>query len=663
MEIVCIVLLCLSFGMASVSAWKIETVDSNPLGSYQGGTAIALDSSGDPNIAFVHWNNKSIRYATKSGESWLVMPVSSPTYAYPDPSLKIGINGIPQLVYYDVVNFGNPAIVYAILQMGTWSKQKIDKSSMPSSSGASHALALDSYDRPHVVYTGYNDYSLKYAWFDNAEGKWKNETVDPYANMGPFSSAAIDSSNHLHVAYISKDQRSLEYYYYDGLTWTNTTVYNGGNSYAVGSYCSIDVDGSGKPHIAFAKNYNELNYARFDGTQWIIVRVPGQYAADVSIDVTEAGLPSIAFTDHGNGTNAELKYTWYDGQQWRVQVIDTDGDTGHGSKLAVDSAGAAHIVYYDDSPVTVHRLLYAVNHAPILNSIGSKEVNLGNTISISLTATDAEGDPLTYSTSTLPSGATLTGSTFSWTPGAGQVGNFPVTITVSDGIFIDSEMITITVNSAPTPVPTVTGITPATGPLAGGTSIIITGTGFTGATAVNFGSTPATSYTVNNATQITAISPAGTGTVDIRVTSSGGTSETGSVDQFTYAPPLPPGQTPCTSCMVINNPGVYVLQNDILNSTATKCIDIRSSDVTFDGNGHTIDGIGTTFSTGIYAMMYPQMIRVTIKNVTVTDWSSGIDTSYAITEVLNSNALRNSESGISIWNAPDGTHQGKQSNQ
>ena len=52
--------------------------------------------------------------------------------------------------------------------------------------------------------------------------------------------------------------------------------------------------------------------------------------------------------------------------------------------------------------------------------------------------------------------------------------------------------------------------------LAGGTSVVITGTGFTGATAVKFGSTVASSYTVNSATQITATSPAGSaGTVDI----------------------------------------------------------------------------------------------------------------------------------------------------
>jgi hypothetical protein len=67
--------------------------------------------------------------------------------------------------------------------------------------------------------------------------------------------------------------------------------------------------------------------------------------------------------------------------------------------------------------------------------------------------------------------------------------------------------------------------------------VTITGTGFTGATTVSFGSTPAT-FTVNSNTSITATSPAGTATsaVDITVTSPGGTSNIVAGDKFTYGP-------------------------------------------------------------------------------------------------------------------------------
>ncbi|WP_217999341.1 IPT/TIG domain-containing protein, partial [Nocardia exalbida] len=57
-----------------------------------------------------------------------------------------------------------------------------------------------------------------------------------------------------------------------------------------------------------------------------------------------------------------------------------------------------------------------------------------------------------------------------------------------------------------------------------GTTVVLTGTNLTGATAVSFGATPATSFTVDSATQITAVTPAGTGTVLVTATTAGGTS-------------------------------------------------------------------------------------------------------------------------------------------
>jgi len=84
--------------------------------------------------------------------------------------------------------------------------------------------------------------------------------------------------------------------------------------------------------------------------------------------------------------------------------------------------------------------------------------------------------------------------------------------------------------------PAVTNVSPNTGPTSGGTSVTITGTNFSGATAVRFGSNAAGSFTVNSATQITATSPAGSGTVDVTVTNENGTSATSSGDRFTYVP-------------------------------------------------------------------------------------------------------------------------------
>ena len=144
--------------------------------------------------------------------------------------------------------------------------------------------------------------------------------------------------------------------------------------------------------------------------------------------------------------------------------------------------------------------------------------------------------------------------------GATNLGSIPLSINASSGALLaaasSATPITSVVVAAPagaggfamaqfrygTPpvVPTVTGVSPASGPTAGGTSVTVTGTGFTGATAVRFGATAAASFTVNSATSITATSAAGTGTVDITVTTPGGTSAASAADQFTFSTPTVP---------------------------------------------------------------------------------------------------------------------------
>lgn len=84
--------------------------------------------------------------------------------------------------------------------------------------------------------------------------------------------------------------------------------------------------------------------------------------------------------------------------------------------------------------------------------------------------------------------------------------------------------------------PAVTKIGPTKGPAAGGTSVKITGTGFTGATAVRFGSLAA-SFTFSSGTKLLATAPAqAVGVVDVTVTNGAGTSALSSADRYKYTP-------------------------------------------------------------------------------------------------------------------------------
>ncbi|WP_152647859.1 IPT/TIG domain-containing protein, partial [Rhodopseudomonas palustris] len=112
-------------------------------------------------------------------------------------------------------------------------------------------------------------------------------------------------------------------------------------------------------------------------------------------------------------------------------------------------------------------------------------------------------------------------------------GTVDVTVTTPAGIGIGTGLF-----SYLRPAPSVTGIDPGSGPTTGGTRVTISGSEFIGVTAVKFGASNATAFTVGNDTQITAISAAGAlGSVHVTVTTASGTSASSAANQFTYVVP------------------------------------------------------------------------------------------------------------------------------
>ena len=130
--------------------------------------------------------------------------------------------------------------------------------------------------------------------------------------------------------------------------------------------------------------------------------------------------------------------------------------------------------------------------------------------------------------------------TLNVTPNSAQLESFYLGLTGVDSVkFVsDKDWFFAIDDLGIAPTPTVTGIAPTAGPAAGGTSVVITGTGILGVNApaqkqVKFGATATAAPTVNSDTQITVAAPAGTGTVDVTVTTAGAP-----------APPVRPTSTP-----------------------------------------------------------------------------------------------------------------------
>ena len=99
------------------------------------------------------------------------------------------------------------------------------------------------------------------------------------------------------------------------------------------------------------------------------------------------------------------------------------------------------------------------NHAPVITAIAPQTVRPGDQLSLTIKASDPDGNPLTYSASGLPARAVFNPGTqdFLWVPDYNQAGTYTVTFTASDGSLASSTTVTITVTGTVTqPVTTVT---------------------------------------------------------------------------------------------------------------------------------------------------------------------------------------------------------------
>jgi YD repeat-containing protein len=121
----------------------------------------------------------------------------------------------------------------------------------------------------------------------------------------------------------------------------------------------------------------------------------------------------------------------------------TAGQVGTQSVTLTASDGKGGI---DTQTFALNVLPSGQNRAPVITSTPRTSTRLGNTYFYSIEATDPDGDALTYSLETAPTGMTLVSGIIAWNPTPGQFGNNLVVLRVSDGQFAVTQSFTINVS-------------------------------------------------------------------------------------------------------------------------------------------------------------------------------------------------------------------------
>ncbi len=264
------------------------------------------------------------------------------------------------------------------------------------------------------------------------------------------------------------------------------------------------------------------------------VTLPGGYTFVIAPTLTTVGPPqgpttggqSVTLTGTGFRTGMQVRF---DGV---LAALVSVAPGGTSATVTTPPHGAALVGVSVTTPGGTSTLgnSYTYVAAPALDSISPTDGPAAGGTTVTLTGTG-----LTGTTAVTFDGVPATGvlvvndSTVTATTPLHVAGAVDVSVTTPFGSDTLANAFTYVA------APTLTAVTPDTGPATGATPVTLTGTGLTGTTAVTFDGVPATGLVVVSDTEVTVDTPAhAAGLVDVELTTPAGTATlTGG---FTYLP-------------------------------------------------------------------------------------------------------------------------------
>ena len=239
---------------------------------------------------------------------------------------------------------------------------------------------------------------------------------------------------------------------------------------------------------------------------------------------TTAGGTAVTITGTNFATGAAVKF----GSTAATNVVVVNSTTITATTPA-GSAGAVTVTVTvnGQSGSLANGFTYVV--PPTVTSVSPNSGSMAGGTAVTITGTNfVTGATVTFGTAAATNVVVVSGTSITATTPAGSAGAVTVTVTNAG-----SQSGSLTSGFTYVLVPTVSSVSPNSGPPAGGTAVTITGTNFASGATVKFGSTAATNVVVVNSTTITATTPAeSSGAVTVTVTVNG---QSGSLTNgFTY---------------------------------------------------------------------------------------------------------------------------------
>jgi hypothetical protein len=191
----------LRYAARTGGVWFMQNVDVAGLTGYQ--CAMALDGNGYPRISYYSYTAGSLKFAYRNDSNDLgvwtteVVDATGPpnTNGFPDrlTSIAIDSQGNPHIAYYDNAH---GKLRYASKAGNTWTKTTVDAAG---NVGGYVSLQLDATDQPFISYYDVDQQDLKFAHL--AQGLWRVLRVDSVGDVGRWSSLRLGPEGDPYIAY------------------------------------------------------------------------------------------------------------------------------------------------------------------------------------------------------------------------------------------------------------------------------------------------------------------------------------------------------------------------------------------------------------------------------------------------------------------------------
>jgi hypothetical protein len=344
------------------AGWDIETPYADSSGR---SAAITVDSNNDPHILYLV-DGDHFYHIYKSGGVWYgPYPVESVNYFTLCRMVDVAMvrDTVNAIMSLEWTATGDYLVWGKHLGGGIWSTQQVPNTLAPSDAGGYLNVAISAgvgNSLFHIIYVYYN-YGSSILYYRKYDSTWTDaEEVSsvPDVSSGWQHDIAVDANDDPHIAFVYSDE-GIKYRRKTGGVWEPVELVSTASD---PSFASIAVDGSNYPHLAYDKDDFEAVCYRVKNTSgWQPEETIGAgggwntYGASI---VVSGGEDFVAYYADG-----DLKFAMRTTTGWVSEDVDTTGDVGTHTSLAIDNAGYAHIAYRDASN---ERLKYAKSTEPVV---------------------------------------------------------------------------------------------------------------------------------------------------------------------------------------------------------------------------------------------------------------------------------------------------------